>query len=179
MGNTTNLLVEYAITGLQVSATLLILAFIAFGVEWINFEKIEQLSFLIGVASIAVSYPLGIFVDEITDAVFDGIIQKTKKIYEISDRQSVMSIQNINSFQEQYFGILRMKMRISRSSVFTFAFLGVSLSVFCLVRMESYRIQLGLSFLALGALLAGLAWNAFLKSTDDFYRNLKVQLENT
>jgi hypothetical protein len=66
------------------------------------------LSFLIGVASIAVSYPLGIFVDEITDAVFDGIIQKTKKIHEISDRQSVMSIQNINSFQEQYFGILRM-----------------------------------------------------------------------
>jgi hypothetical protein len=45
VGNTTNLLVEYAITGLQVSATLLILAFIAFGVEWINFEKSNNCRF--------------------------------------------------------------------------------------------------------------------------------------
>ncbi len=68
-------------------------------------------------------------------------------------------------FQEQYFGILRMTMRISRSSVFTFALLGLSLSILCLLRIEGYRIPLCLTFLVLGALLAGLAWNAFLKST--------------
>ena len=65
--NTTSVLVEHLLSGVQAMVWFTLLTLSIFGFDWINPEKFKGFETLSSFVLLAITYPLGIFIDNLSD----------------------------------------------------------------------------------------------------------------
>lgn len=65
--NTTNLIVEFLIIGIQTSSWIILLLIVINGSDWLSWEKIKDIGTPIIGLILSISYPLGVIVDNFAD----------------------------------------------------------------------------------------------------------------
>ena len=130
--NTTNILIDFLITGLQTSLWVIMLALAAFGINWIDLARFNGNEAIILFLILPLVYPLGMFIDNITDTLLKGWNQKIRN-KSISDQNlSIFDviIRSKDNAASSHFTSLRSRIRIARSSFANSILMAISLTVF-------------------------------------------------
>lgn len=131
--NTTSVLIEFLISGLQFClAVVLILFSFVFDFRALPADELKGAELPLAAVLLPIAYPVGVFVDNLADR-FGRKYSLRWRTAELSDpAQSVMAIQMItrDPFLKDYFEYCRIRIRISRSSVLNFAVLTTGVVAF-------------------------------------------------
>lgn len=130
--STTALFVDYLIIGVQTTLGVLLLFLTVFGFPAIDPAVMKGWEPVIGLAALAVVYPLGVFVDHIADTLLSYFARVIRKAHLKDTDGTVLDLlmsakdSKLSSFYEG----LRVRIRISRSSFLNFLFLATVLPFF-------------------------------------------------
>ncbi|SRR5260221_8195813 len=165
--STTVIFAEILIVGLQalIWIALMILSF--FGVDFLShssFTNLSQWVQLIIVFVLAIAYTVGIFVDRISDSIFNLQDKTLRKTYLSDDLPSVSKmriyIMSQNSTVNKYIDYIRSRARIARSTAFNLVFIEFFLLVLYSSKLTS-KINSNLIFVISLLLLAALVTAAY------------------
>lgn len=123
--STTELLIEHLITGIQSMIWIAFLSFSISGFDSAFLAFIEEQETLIMIFGVALVYPLGIFIDNLSDFSLGWLNNRIKcKMYgEIDVKDLNVSKVLINSEDASlanFYAYIRMRIRVSRSSFINF-----------------------------------------------------------
>lgn len=137
--STTSLIIEFLITGIQVGIWLSLLFLSIFGIDWIVFDKIKDSEIIIGVLALPIVYPIGIFVDNLADALLNRWNFKIRAKYVPEKSQSIIKllVTANNERLASIFEYSRTRIRISRSTALNFFIITIVLPIFIIKRIES------------------------------------------
>ncbi len=170
---TTALFVELLITGLQASLWLLLVTFCFLGHEWINPERLKGFEAIIAIIALPIVYPLGVFVDYLSDQLFRPWELKIRKTYDLDNNQTALGllVKTKDVSLASHFAYLRSRIRISRSSALNFTLITLTSVVFTAIRCRGipkfpyWRVILLELFVGTSlALLAALSWRHINRS---------------
>lgn len=139
--STTNLIVEFLVIGIQVAIWISLSVLIFTGTDWLEFNKIKELGTAIIALLIAISYPIGIFVDNLADFFLSKEDKKMRNEFISDEDKSILRIRTLageNSPVAELFSYQRMRIRISRSSFLNFLIITILLPILLLVRFGNY-----------------------------------------
>jgi hypothetical protein len=136
--STTVLFVEHLITGFQAAVWISLLVFSAFGYEWVDLNKYKDFTTLIGILVISFIYPIGVFVDNVSDELLKSWNRKIREKY-IGDKtksaRKLLTITDDDAFAE-YLGYVRTRIRISRSTFLNFLLITLTVVIFTATRLQ-------------------------------------------
>lgn len=179
--STTALVLEHLITGLQASIGMSMLIFTVFGWGWLDLALLADFTTILTFLGLAVVYPIGIFVDELADFVFNPWMNRIRKRYferagldpNASKLTTMYLLQHTdNEFLKTYFNYIRMRIRVSRSTAFNLAFITFSAFLLTIVRFHDaprYALILFLE-LIVGLLLTSLSIWVWYEVSNTFLR---------
>ncbi|MBT8363809.1 MAG: hypothetical protein KJP23_03825 [Deltaproteobacteria bacterium] len=143
--STTAIIVEHLISGLQACIWIFLIVLMLFGYNWINLDRVKAFSTLLTMLTIAILYPIGIFIDDIADFIFGHWSKQIrsarfqKEDIEIDDDKTTafQLLQDTkDDFLKSYFSYVRMRIRIARSASFNFAVCTVAVVAFTVFRIK-------------------------------------------
>lgn len=180
---TTSLFVDLLIIGIQVAAWLVLLVLSLFGFHWIDPGQVKGWEATIGILLLSIVYPIGVFVDHLADALLSGWRKRIRDKYIKDKSRTVMDLLMAAKDDKlsAYYDYLRIRIRISRSSVFNFAIIAVLFPIFVAVRLGGVAgmpISLLAVVVAVGsAAIAGVALYTWVSLTHGFYEKLVQGLQ--
>jgi len=178
--STTSIIIEHLISGLQAAIWIILIIFTFIGYDWIDIAKVKELSTLITFIGFAFVYPLGIFVDDLSDKVFHKWMKKIRKkrfikegIKEDKFEATAFYLlrESGDDFLRNYFNYIRMRIRISRSASINFLFCTVTAIAFTLAQF-SLRFVLVVIELVVGGGLTLMAIFVWSRITDTFAKQI-------
>ena len=180
--NTTTVLIEHLLSGIQAMIWIALLTLSIFGFDWINLEKFNGLETVLSFVSLAIIYPLGVFMDNLSDTMLASRIKKLKSQHIGNENLNVGSVlDNGSSTIRDYFTYTRMRIRISRVTFLNFILITITVVIFTMTRLNSliknsiggvifWEIVTGLFFV----LFAFWNWNAI---TNNYYEKAAREIE--
>lgn len=162
--STTAVIVEHLIAGLHALLWIFILVITFAGYHWIDLSAVKDFAALLTFLVLAAAYPIGVFIDEAADFVFDNASMKMRDacfdeygLDKSDDKLTAFVLLQIssNEFLRSYLNYIRMRIRISRSAAINFLLLTIALLAFTINNGQpSWRIlfielSLGLALTAL------------------------------
>ncbi len=139
--NTTNLIVEFLVIGIQVAGWISLLILILTGTNWLEIGKVKEFVPAIIGLLIAISYPIGIFVDNFADYILGKKDKKIRNEFIKDKDKSILRVRTLageNSPLAELFNYQRMRIRISRSSFINFLIISILLPIFFIVQLQKY-----------------------------------------
>ncbi|HMS41321.1 MAG TPA: hypothetical protein PKE69_13910 [Pyrinomonadaceae bacterium] len=139
--NTTNLIVEFLVIGIQVAVWISLLILTFTGTNWLEFGKVKEFSTIIVGLLIAISYPIGVFVDNFADRILKKKDKKIRNEFIKDENKSILRVRTLageNSPLDQLFNYQRMRIRISRSSFLNFLIISLMLPIFFIIQLPKY-----------------------------------------
>lgn len=122
--NTTNLIVEFLVIGIQVALWMTMLFLMIFGVNSFQAAKVENSGTLITAALIAVSYPIGIVIDNLADLLLKWKDYEIRRSENITDEsQAIIRVRMFaegDSLLAKQLEYQRTRIRLSRSTFINF-----------------------------------------------------------
>src|SRR3954462_277360 len=131
--NTTDLIVEFLVIGIQVALWIALIFLLISGIDWLSAQNIKDFGAVIVALLIPISYPIGIFNDNFSDFLLKRWDNKYRAEFikdESSSISRVRTLLNGDSPLSKLFEYQRMRIRISRSSSLNFSIIGVLLPIF-------------------------------------------------
>ncbi|MDE3058769.1 MAG: hypothetical protein KGJ59_12520 [Bacteroidota bacterium] len=122
--NTTAIVVEHLVIGIQTALWVILIIAAVYGYGWIDILAVP--SQIITVLFMAlVFYPMGVFIDEFSDFCFKRWSLKIRRENIVDDNQTAYRLLVVlkDPSTSRYFQYLRSRIRIARSSVLNFFFL--------------------------------------------------------
>lgn len=175
--NTTNLIVEFLVIGIQVAIWISLLVLIFIGTDWLEFGKVKELGTAIIALLIAISYPIGIFVDNLADRILKNKDKKIRNKFINDEDKSIFRVRTLageNSPLAELFSYQRMRIRISRSSFLNFSLISFMLPILFIVQFQKYfgsnLIWACLLTLIIGGLFTYLAYWTWKDVSKRYYR---------
>lgn len=173
--NTTSLLVDFLVIGVQAAVWLTLLFLSLFGLNpWANIS-VKGYEAILGVLALSIVYPLGILIDHIADVILRRAVGDALRAERLKDKadENVMELlfkakdPNLWSF----YGYLRMRIRVSRSSSFNFILIGLCAFSFIVTRLDGQFLG---SVWLLAFVVAAISWFVALMAFV-VWRDLTVQ----
>ena len=123
--STTDLLIEHLITGIQTAIWIILLSLTFSGIDETLMEFLKANETLVLFLTMALIYPLGIFVDNLSDKLLDW---KDKQIRDKEFKDKVpkdLSVSKVLLYAQDdklsdFYAYIRMRIRISRSTFVNF-----------------------------------------------------------
>ncbi len=113
--SSTNLIIEHLISGIQAMIWLLLCILCIFGFENIDFEKVKEYETILAFVMLSFTYPLGIFINNLSDKILQSKNQKIKKTYIKNPKLNVgYALDKATTILAEHFTYTRMRIRISR-----------------------------------------------------------------
>jgi len=175
---TTAIVVEHLAIGVQTSLWIALLIASFFGYEWIiNLAPLTQ--FTIVAIALFVVYPVGVFMDEFSDYIFDSYDRKIRREHIQDDTQTTFRLLILlkDPTTAQYFQYLRSRIRIARSSFINFLLLTGATGLFTIrqlsERLGSLTTIVVITEIAVGLLLSMLAFFSWWRVSDTFAKRIK------
>jgi len=180
---TTVLFVEHLITGLQAAVWIVLIVLSCFGFDWVRLDAVKEFESVIIVLLLSFVYPIGLFVDNFTDAILKKWSNKIrdqrmkKENFEGGSLVIMKVLKDIDDdYLKSYIGYVRTRIRISRSTALNFALITITSLVFTSTRLTNLprpQFILLLGFEAIAGLaitiLALLSWRSI---TNTFARQI-------
>lgn len=137
--NTTSVILEFLISGLQFTLSLVLVVFCFVSVDSVPFEQLKGADLALAALLLPIAYPLGVFVDNLADALFAGRERKLRGAQVPDNKKSVMALLVVtrDPFLTQHFEYGRVRIRISRSSALNFSLLTIASVVFTIANFHS------------------------------------------
>ncbi len=136
--NTTTVLVEHLLSGVQAMVWFTLLTLSIFGFEWINPEKFKGFETALSIASLAIIYPLGVFMDNLSDTILSKRIKRLKAKHIKNEKLNVgYVLDKASGPLSEYFTYTRMRIRVSRVTFLNFILITITLVVFTLTRLDA------------------------------------------
>ena len=184
--NTTTLIAEFVIIGLQASIWLVMSIALISGLEWLDFAKLSQISTpLTLIYLIAVSYTLGAAIDPLT-ALIEDRLEKSFFPSQLSDadkerRRYLMQSLRVRD-KDAWLQVNRdeLHLRLLRSTVLNFVIIAITGSVLLLVRtkLNLYQQLLYCALLIGSAVMGTYGWwrrrKGFVKNRTALYSALQL-----
>jgi len=155
--STTALFVDFLIIGVQAGVWLAMLVLTIIGYNPINPTDIKGWETIVSVISLAFVYPLGLLVDQSADRLLLG---KTKRLRaKILGNQTITILELLLKAKDTrltgYFDYLRIRIRISRSTMLNFTFAAIIAPTYLMIRNPLNMEQVGLyaALVGIGCLL--------------------------
>lgn len=143
--NTTNIIVEFLVIGIQVALWLAILILIIFGINFIECIDLKESATLVTAALVAVSYPIGIVVDNLADLFLKREDDEIRKKVNIDENSDAMTYVRISVTGDSLMGKLleyqRMRIRLSRSTFLNFILIGILSPLFVVIRLNNILLE--------------------------------------
>lgn len=138
--STTTLFVDLLIIGIQVAVWLVLLILCVFGYRWIDVDILRGWEAPLGLTLLGVVYPIGIFVDNLADALLGRWRDAIRDKYVTEPSQNVMTLLMTarDDRLAAYYEHLRVRIRISRSSAFNFGMIAVLFPIFTTCWVQSF-----------------------------------------
>lgn len=76
--STTEVLFEHLLGGIQAIIWVSLIILSALGIEWIDFENIKNFNYAFSLVALAFVYPLGVFMDNLSDKLLSRCEKKNK-----------------------------------------------------------------------------------------------------
>lgn len=187
--STTAVIVEHLISGLQAAIWLVLSLLAIFGYDWIKVDQLKEITPQLTFLTLAVVYPLGIFIDEVADFMLESWSKKIRRnMFQCEGicraEEDVTAFQILqdtkDEFLRSYFGYIRMRIRISRSASFNFAACTIAVIVFTLMRAP-YSLKVLLTEFVIGFVFTLLAIWAWYKTSNTFAKQVSraFKIQNT
>jgi hypothetical protein len=136
--NTTTVLVEHLLSGVQAFIWFILITLSIFGFDWINTESFKGFEAFLSFGSLAIIYPLGVFMDNLSDTILSKRIKKIKCRYIKNEKLGVGYILDKASEPlTEYFTYTRMRIRISRVTFVNFILITITLVIFTITRLPN------------------------------------------
>lgn len=139
--STTQLFVEHLIAGALTLFGIVLIIFAIGGIDANLMEKLLKYEGLLTVVGVSAMYPLGIFTDNFADFLLKKSNNKLRAKHELA-KDGITIAKLLVKLQDEnvskYFNYTRMRIRISRSAIFNFSFVTISLIIFFLVRGNEF-----------------------------------------
>jgi hypothetical protein len=136
--NTTTVLVEHLLSGVQALVWFALLTLSIFGFEWIDPEKVKGFETALSFASLAIIYPLGVFMDNLSDTILAKRIKKLKQKHIKNEKLNVgYVLDKASGPLSEYFTYTRMRIRVSRVTFLNFILITITLVVFTTTRLST------------------------------------------
>jgi len=136
--STTSVLIEHLLSGIQAMAWFTLLTLSIFGFEWIDPEKFKGFETALSFASLAIIYPLGVFMDNLSDTILSKRVKKLKIRHIKNEKLNIGYVLDAASGPlREYFTYIRMKIRICRVTFLNFILITITLVFFTLIRLNS------------------------------------------
>jgi hypothetical protein len=136
--STTAVLVEHLLSGVQAMVWFTLLTLSIFGFDWINPEKFKGFETAISFASLALIYPLGVFMDNLSDTLLAKRIKKLKLKHIKNEKLNIGNVLDKASGPlSEYFTYTRMRIRVSRVTFLNFILITITLVTFTITRLNS------------------------------------------
>ncbi|HOU45046.1 MAG TPA: hypothetical protein PLS77_10375 [Anaerolineaceae bacterium] len=180
---TTVLFIEHLISGIQAGIWLILFMLSILGLKFLESLRWNGYESLLLIILLSLLYPLGVFVDELADALFSRANRRIRtKIMKAEGLENTsFSIMNLlrsenDEYLANYLGYIRTRIRISRSAVVNFVLITISAVVFTVTRLQQVTVLptslLLLIEIAAGGFMIGLAWWAWNHITHTFARRI-------
>ena len=119
--NTTNLIVEFLIIGIQTSSWIVLLFLCFFGLDWISWDKIKEIGVPVIGLILSISYPLGVIIDNSADLALSKLVKPLKNFQEEIRKSPIKSVLRLrtlagDSALTSLFEYQRSRIRITRST---------------------------------------------------------------
>lgn len=181
--STTSLIIEHVITGIQAAIWILLILLTIFGYSWLDITVIRDFSTILTILGLAIIYPIGIFVDNLADQLFDKWMQRIRtRRFALegfhTEQPSLTAMYLLqrtdDDFLKAYFNYIRVRIRVSRSTTVNFALITISSTLFTLIRCNNLPnlILICTTEILVGTSLTVLALWAWRKVTDTFAKQI-------
>jgi membrane protease YdiL (CAAX protease family) len=178
--NTTNLIVEFLVTGFQVAFWVILIFLIVFGVDWLTFEKSKDLGIPLIALLIPVAYPIGIFVDNLADFIFRKEDTKIRTKFITDKSNSITRVRTLSGADSPLTKLLeyqKMRIRISRSTFINFMIITLLIPPFIILKLEKIlgdkTYVVFFTFFALSIAIVFLAFWTWKDITLRYYERIK------
>ncbi len=177
--NTTAIVIEILIGGLQTTAWLALIILSIFGYEWIQLSTAERWLGLT-IFIIVISYTLGVLFDRLWDFLLykpDNVIRNRylSKLELYSIRVRIFSK---SETMASFLDYIRSRMRIARASLCNFCLISATSFFFILTRLNHLDVFLKWKLLLFtgicGVLLILLAFYAWKNITNTYYKQVSI-----
>ena len=180
--NTTAMVIEILIVGLQTVVWLTLIVLTIFGYKWVPLETLEKWSGPIVLFIIGMSYTLGILFDRLWDFLLHKSDKKIRAEYFNDSRPSLHDVRaTVFSSSERmarFIDYIRSRMRIGRASTGNFCLITINSLLFVLIRLSglenSIKFRLLVFISALGASLILLSLYGWKKLIRTYYKQLVI-----
>lgn len=151
--STTSVIVEHLLAGLLALATVVLLALSFLGVAWIDLAFVKDWSVPLGTLALALAYPLGIAVDEASDALGEWRSRSMRGGKNGEGRTTLfeMLADADGEFLASYFAYTRGRLRMLRSAALILPCLSFAGSLFVGMTVAHGRIGLITAILVAGS----------------------------
>ncbi|MFH0988539.1 MAG: hypothetical protein V1799_00810 [bacterium] len=180
--NTTAIVIEHLVIGIQTALWIVCVIFAIYGYQWIPVLTLPSQLFVV-MLSLLVVYPLGVFIDEVSDRMFRNWSLKIRRKYVHDDKQTAFKllVKLKDSPTTLYFQYLRSRIRIARSSTVNIPLLTVAV-IFLTVRQFSSILRemtAGVVIIeaTIGAIVTLLALFSWQRVSDTFAKRIQWGFE--
>jgi hypothetical protein len=180
--NTTTILVEHLISGVQAMIWFILLTLSVFGFEWINLEKLKGFETILSFVALVFAYPLGVFIDNLSDIL---LLNKSKKIKLKHIKNEKLNVGYVldkaSTPLGNYFTYTRMRIRIGRVTFINFILVTMMLVIFTKVRLSQYLLN-SVNWVIFWEITTGIFMIAFAfwnwnSITNTFYEKAAKEIE--
>lgn len=144
--STTAIIIEHLIGGVLGATWIILLLLTVFGYHWVPIDQIKEFSVPIAFWSLAIVYPMGIFIDELADRLLHTRMQavRDKRLQSegLSPEDDTLTALNLlpridDEFVKSYFNYIRMRIRISRTATLNFPLIAATAVLFTVIHFWS------------------------------------------
>ncbi|MBK8372977.1 MAG: hypothetical protein IPL20_16845 [Saprospiraceae bacterium] len=180
--NTTTVLVEHLLSGVQAFIWFVLITLSIFGFDWIHPESFKGFEAFLSFGSLAIIYPLGVFMDNLSDTILSKRVKKIKCSYIKNEKLGVGYILDKASEPlTEYFTYTRMRIRISRVTFLNFIFITITLVIFTMTRLQNVAGD-SLAFILFWEIITGLFITVFAfwnwnEITNNYYKKAAKEID--
>jgi len=175
--NTTAIVIEILIGGLQTTIWLALIILSIFGYGWIQLNTVEKLLGLT-IFIITISYTFGVLFDRLWDFLLQKPDEVIRNRYFSKSELYSMRVRIFSKSEPmaKFLDYIRSRMRIARASFCNFCLITATSLLFILTQLNHFDALLNLKLLLFtstcGMLLALLAFYAWKKITNTYYKQM-------
>ena len=180
--STTEVLFEHLLGGIQAFIWVSLIILSTLGIEWIDYENIKNYYFAYSFVGLAFVYPLGVFMDNLSDKLLSRCENKIKIKHAIDANQHIGNLLEHGSKSlNDYFSYTRIRIRVSRVTFVNFILILISLIIFTFnIDPSSLNLsQFKLIFIEIiiGLFISSFAFYSWISIVNSYYKRAQREFK--